>query len=79
MANLARWDAACKEANNTVNETTARADNTDSSVKKTDAPSIYTCDCGSSAVDYYQQQTRGADEPMTTFLHCNACELKWRE
>jgi DNA-directed RNA polymerase subunit M/transcription elongation factor TFIIS len=28
--------------------------------------------------DYYQMQTRSADEPMTTFTTCLECDLKWR-
>ena len=78
MTNLAAWNASCVEANK---DDTAAVGGVAAAerITKTDAPSIYTCDCGSSAVDYYQQQTRGADEPMTTFLHCTACGRKWRE
>jgi transcription elongation factor S-II len=28
--------------------------------------------------DYYQLQTRSADEPMTTFVTCLECDRKWR-
>lgn len=28
--------------------------------------------------DYYQMQTRSADEPMTTFVTCLECDLRWR-
>jgi len=28
--------------------------------------------------DYYQMQTRSADEPMTTFFTCLECDLRWR-
>ena len=28
--------------------------------------------------DYYQMQTRSADEPMTTFVSCLECDLKWK-
>jgi DNA-directed RNA polymerase subunit M/transcription elongation factor TFIIS len=28
--------------------------------------------------DYYQMQTRSADEPMTTFTTCLECDLKWK-
>ena len=27
---------------------------------------------------YYQQQTRGADEPMTTFVTCLECGNRWK-
>jgi transcription elongation factor S-II len=28
--------------------------------------------------DYYQQQTRSADEPMTTFVTCLECDKRWK-
>ena len=28
--------------------------------------------------DYYQMQTRSADEPMTTFITCLECDKKWK-
>jgi DNA-directed RNA polymerase subunit M/transcription elongation factor TFIIS len=28
--------------------------------------------------DYYQMQTRSADEPMTTFVTCLECDLRWK-
>jgi DNA-directed RNA polymerase subunit M/transcription elongation factor TFIIS len=28
--------------------------------------------------DYYQMQTRSADEPMTTFVTCLECETRWK-
>jgi DNA-directed RNA polymerase subunit M/transcription elongation factor TFIIS len=28
--------------------------------------------------DYYQMQTRSADEPMTTFFTCLDCDLRWK-
>ena len=33
--------------------------------------------CGSDRVFTYQKQTRGADEPMTTFCKCCKCKEKW--
>ena len=39
----------------------------------------FTCrKCGSNKCNYYQLQTRSADEPMTTFVKCNICENKWK-
>jgi transcription elongation factor S-II len=28
--------------------------------------------------DYYQMQTRSADEPMTTFMTCLECDKRWK-
>ena len=34
--------------------------------------------CGSKKTQYYQMQTRSADEPMTTYVTCTSCGLKWK-
>ena len=34
--------------------------------------------CRSNKTTYYQQQTRGADEPMTTFVSCTECGNSWK-
>jgi DNA-directed RNA polymerase subunit M/transcription elongation factor TFIIS len=39
---------------------------------------VTTCHCGSGRVFTYQKQTRGADEPMTTFAECVKCKAKWK-
>ncbi len=31
-----------------------------------------------SKCDYYQMQTRSADEPMTTFVNCLECGKHWK-
>jgi DNA-directed RNA polymerase subunit M/transcription elongation factor TFIIS len=36
-----------------------------------------TCHCGAGRVFTYQKQTRGADEPMTTFAKCVKCKAQW--
>ncbi|KAJ3215296.1 RNA polymerase II elongation factor [Clydaea vesicula] len=33
--------------------------------------------CGKRRTKYYQMQTRSADEPMTTFVTCLACNNRW--
>jgi DNA-directed RNA polymerase subunit M/transcription elongation factor TFIIS len=39
---------------------------------------VTTCGkCGSGRVFTYQKQTRGADEPMTTFAKCVKCKVNW--
>jgi DNA-directed RNA polymerase subunit M/transcription elongation factor TFIIS len=38
---------------------------------------VTTCNCGSGRVFTYQKQTRGADEPMTTFAKCVKCKSQW--
>lgn len=34
--------------------------------------------CKQRNCSYYQQQTRGADEPMTTFVTCLTCNNRWK-
>lgn len=34
--------------------------------------------CKSMKTVYYQMQTRSADEPMTTYVTCTECNLKWK-
>ena len=38
---------------------------------------VTTCNCGSKRVFTYSKQTRGADEPMTTFAKCVSCKGSW--
>lgn len=46
--------------------------------KKEITESILVCGkCRERKVDYYQKQTRGADEPMTCFCHCLNCGARW--
>tara|TARA_B100000780_G_C21108805_1_gene447922 strand:- start:398 stop:796 length:399 start_codon:yes stop_codon:yes gene_type:complete len=35
--------------------------------------------CKQNTVDYYEKQTRGADEPMTLFANCLTCGNRWRQ
>ncbi|KAI2252711.1 RNA polymerase III C11 subunit [Ophidiomyces ophidiicola] len=35
--------------------------------------------CNSDRAYFYQLQIRSADEPMTTFLRCVTCGVRWRE
>jgi DNA-directed RNA polymerase subunit M/transcription elongation factor TFIIS len=40
---------------------------------------VYTCrKCKSNNCDYYEMQTRSADEPMTIFIWCNECGFRWK-
>lgn len=34
--------------------------------------------CKSMKTDYFQAQTRSADEPMTTYVNCNNCGNRWK-
>jgi len=34
--------------------------------------------CKSKKTDYYQLQTRSADEPMTTYVTCKTCNHRWK-
>ena len=38
---------------------------------------VIECNCGSKRVFSYSKQTRGADEPMTTFAQCMSCKKSW--
>jgi transcription elongation factor S-II len=41
--------------------------------------SEFTCyKCKSNNCDYYQLQTRSADEPITTFVSCMECGQRWK-
>ena len=35
--------------------------------------------CEHTKAEYFQYQTRSADEPATTFYRCLKCDHKWRE
>lgn len=35
--------------------------------------------CKAQQTTYYQLQIRSADEPMTTFFTCHACNARWKE
>lgn len=51
----------------------------DDGIKYTEYPdSEIQCRCGSRKVSSYQQQTRSADEPMTIFANCLACNSRFR-
>jgi len=40
---------------------------------------MFTCNkCKSKKTTYYQMQTRSADEPMTTYVTCTNCDLRWK-
>lgn len=34
--------------------------------------------CKSKKTDFYQLQTRSADEPMTTYVTCKECGHRWK-
>jgi transcription elongation factor S-II len=35
--------------------------------------------CGSRSCNYYEMQTRSADEPMTQFITCLDCNNHWKQ
>jgi DNA-directed RNA polymerase subunit M len=35
--------------------------------------------CGNLEAEAWQEQTRGADEPSTSFFRCTNCKFTWRE
>lgn len=47
--------------------------------EETKGASMFTCNkCKKQTVEYYQMQTRSADEPMTTFCTCMTCGARWK-
>lgn len=47
--------------------------------KEADYEGLFKCrKCKSKKTTYYQMQTRSADEPMTTYVTCQGCGLKWK-
>jgi DNA-directed RNA polymerase subunit M/transcription elongation factor TFIIS len=38
---------------------------------------VIECRCGSKRVFSYSKQSRGADEPMSTYAQCMMCKSKW--
>ena len=47
--------------------------------KQVAATDSFTCrKCKSKECNYYQMQTRSADEPMTTFVSCINCGNRWK-
>jgi DNA-directed RNA polymerase subunit M/transcription elongation factor TFIIS len=47
--------------------------------KDEDYDGMFKCrKCKSKKTTYYQMQTRSADEPMTTYVTCKSCGLKWK-
>jgi transcription elongation factor S-II len=47
--------------------------------KTTASAQMYCSGCKrKSNCDFYQMQTRSADEPMTTFVTCLECDKRWK-
>jgi transcription elongation factor S-II len=47
--------------------------------KEEDYEGLFKCGkCKSAKTDYYQLQTRSADEPMTTYVTCRGCGNRWK-
>jgi DNA-directed RNA polymerase subunit M/transcription elongation factor TFIIS len=38
---------------------------------------VLECKCGSKRVYSYNKQTRGSDEPCSTFAQCMSCKIRW--
>ena len=60
-----------KEVDEVLSDAAAwvNADSTDEKCQKCEHPRAY----------FMQQQTRSADEPMTTFYRCCNCAFRWKE
>jgi DNA-directed RNA polymerase subunit M/transcription elongation factor TFIIS len=48
-------------------------------IDEDDYEGLFKCKkCGGKKTDYYQIQTRSADEPMTTYVTCKTCNTVWK-
>ena len=66
-----RWQDLLKEV--------AERDKALHSKKKTANTQMFCSGCKTKTnCDYYQMQTRSADEPMTTFVTCLECDKRWK-
>jgi len=60
-------------------QNTAEKEKATHSKKQTASIFMHCRRCGKKTrCDYYQMQTRSADEPMTTFVTCLECDLRWK-
>ena len=51
----------------------------DTNIIENPTTSVNCPECGHTKAEYFQQQTRSADEPPTTFFRCIKCDHRWRE
>jgi len=48
-------------------------------VKEEEVVGMFKCNkCKTNKTTYYQMQTRSADEPMTTYVTCLNCNIRWK-
>jgi transcription elongation factor S-II len=82
MASMSEFDMASQEMKtsraNDVKEL-IEARKTDLSVGTVGTDMFQCPKCKARKANYYQRQTRSADEPMTIFLTCLMCRHRWRQ
>jgi DNA-directed RNA polymerase subunit M/transcription elongation factor TFIIS len=76
-------DTSCVDQNpkrwRAIIETTIEKEKAKYSKKKTASIFMHCSSCKrKTKCDYYQLQTRSADEPMTTFVTCLECDKRWK-
>ena len=74
-----RWEALSRYANRNQLVSNALSPSTIARPEEVSWSDLFECEqCGQRQSQYTQLQTRGADEPMATFIVC-VCEHRWRE
>jgi len=77
-----RWEEVCVNVRRSPRQKkhVVASFTSESRILSSNEETIYTCEkCGSSNIDMYQKQLRGADEPMTCFFTCKKCHKRWRD
>ena len=74
---MARW-SMCKSGKKRI-DMEMKKEYASNIMNQEDYKGLFRCGrCKSYKTTYYQMQTRSADEPMTVFITCHACDNRWK-